>query len=251
MTLPAKLQSARMTNATLGSQIDDNVGALEQAVCDILGMPIDTDIAAALFEIVAAGLRMVLLQDSAADPSAVGQIRRNGAALKFHDGTVVRELTQVWVPPGIIVPYGGSVAPTGYLLCDGAPHLRATYANLFAAIGTSFGAGNGTTTFNVPDGRGRVLVGLDAGQAEFNTLGLTGGAKSSAHTHGFDHFHSINPTATPNLFAGVQAGGVSFPHPNHQHSVPDTTSPVGTTNTGSQSVSQLPPYLTGNYIIKT
>jgi microcystin-dependent protein len=63
---------------------------------------------------------------------------------------------------GIIFPYAGSSAPTGFLLCDGSAVSRTTYADLYALIGTTYGAGNGSTTFNVPDLRGSVIVG--AGQ---------------------------------------------------------------------------------------
>ena len=64
---------------------------------------------------------------------------------------------------GEIKMYGGASAPAGWLLCDGSAVSRTTYASLFAVLGTSYGAGDGSTTFNLPDGRGRVPVG--AGQA--------------------------------------------------------------------------------------
>lgn len=94
-------------------------------------------------------------------------------------------------PAGVVVPFAGSSAPTGYLMCDGATVSRTTYADLFAAIGTTFGAGDGSTTFALPNLKGRVVVGVDAGQTEFDTLGETGGAKTHtltsteipAHTH--------------------------------------------------------------------
>ena len=54
------------------------------------------------------------------------------------------------VPTGVILPYGGVTAPSGFLICDGSAVSRTTYANLFAVIGTRYGAGNGSTTFNVP-----------------------------------------------------------------------------------------------------
>jgi len=63
---------------------------------------------------------------------------------------------------GFIVPYAGQTPPSGWLLCDGSPVSRTTYAGLFALIGTTYGAGDGSTTFNVPDLRGSVVVG--AGQ---------------------------------------------------------------------------------------
>lgn len=62
---------------------------------------------------------------------------------------------------GTVLPFAGSAAPTDWLLCYGQAVSRATYANLFAVIGTTYGAGDGSTTFNVPDLRGRVAAGKD------------------------------------------------------------------------------------------
>lgn len=62
-------------------------------------------------------------------------------------------------PVGVIIPFAGTSVPTGYLLCNGAAVSRTNYANLFAAIGTLYGAGDGSTTFNLPDARDRVLQG--------------------------------------------------------------------------------------------
>lgn len=67
------------------------------------------------------------------------------------------------IPPGAMMPYAGSTAPDGWLLCDGTAYSRATYANLFAAISTTFGSGNGSTTFNLPNTKGRTLVGAGTG----------------------------------------------------------------------------------------
>lgn len=65
------------------------------------------------------------------------------------------------MPSGATLPYAGPTAPTGWLLCDGSAVSRTTYPTLFAAIGTTWGAGDGSTTFNVPDMRGRVPAGRD------------------------------------------------------------------------------------------
>ena len=62
-------------------------------------------------------------------------------------------------PAGVIIPFAGTSVPTGYLLCNGVAVSRTNYANLFAAIGTLYGAGDGSTTFNLPDARDRVLQG--------------------------------------------------------------------------------------------
>lgn len=68
---------------------------------------------------------------------------------------------QATIPPGLYAPFGGNAAPNGWLLCDGKAYDRVQYAELFAAIGTLWGVGDGLTTFNVPDLRGRAPVGLD------------------------------------------------------------------------------------------
>jgi microcystin-dependent protein len=66
------------------------------------------------------------------------------------------------VPTGAILPYGGSTAPTNFLLCDGTAVSRTTYATLFGILSTNYGVGNGTTTFNLPNMQGRVPVGYSA-----------------------------------------------------------------------------------------
>jgi microcystin-dependent protein len=112
------------------------------------------------------------------------------------------------VPTGGVTIYAASTAPTGWLLCDGTAVSRVTYADLFTVVGTTYGVGNGTTTFNVPNLKGRVPVGLDSGQTEFDALAETGGAKThtltsaempshthtqNAHTHTQDaHTHLQN-----------------------------------------------------------
>lgn len=94
-------------------------------------------------------------------------------------------------PVGSELTYWGTDDPPGYLVEDHRAVSRTIYARLFAKIGTSAGPGNGTTTFNIPEGRGRVIVGLDPTDAAFDTLGKTGGekvhiltvAESASHNH--------------------------------------------------------------------
>lgn len=76
---------------------------------------------------------------------------------------------------GVVKQFAGVTAPNGYFLCDGSPVSRTTYANLFSVIGTIYGIGDGSTTFNIPDLRTRVAVGYKSGDANFGTLGNTGG----------------------------------------------------------------------------
>lgn len=110
-------------------------------------------------------------------------------------------------PTGAVMPFAGSSAPIGWLLCYGQAVSRTTYAALFSVLSTTYGVGDGSTTFNLPDMRGRVVAGLDnmggtsadrltspgstTGGIDGDTLGNTGGAEThvltvaqlAAHTH--------------------------------------------------------------------
>ena len=68
----------------------------------------------------------------------------------------------IGMPSGALLPFAGASAPTGYMLCDGSAISRTTYADLFAAIGTTWGVGDGSTTFNIPNLLGRTLKGAGA-----------------------------------------------------------------------------------------
>lgn len=81
------------------------------------------------------------------------------------------------MPVGEVSIFAGSAAPTGWLLCNGASLLRASYPALFAVIGVVYGAADGTH-FNVPNLKGRVVVGVDAAQTEFDALAEVGGTKT-------------------------------------------------------------------------
>ena len=169
------------------------------------------------------------------------------------------------VPAGVLMPYVANAAPTGWLLCDGAAVSRSTYADLFAACGTAYGSGDGSTTFNLPDLRGRLPLGRDnmggtsanrVTATEADTLGGASGEESFTGTTD-DHTLTIDEI------------------PAHTHSLPanvgkDTDGKAGTdglqqggsSNTGSVGGGQahshgltdfnlMSPYLTLSYIIKT
>lgn len=137
---------------------------------------------------------------------------------------------QIPIAPGSMIDYGGPTAPSGWLLCDGSAISRSTYSALFTAIGTTWGVGDGLTTFNVPDLRRRATIGAGgtavAGPA--NTLGSVGGeekhvlttAELAAHNHPVT---LTDPTHThPN----------TLNDPRHAHNVQGTGG--GGTTTGVQ-----------------
>jgi microcystin-dependent protein len=152
-------------------------------------------------------------------------------------GTLPDDLATVaQLPPvGSITDYAGATAPAGWLLCYGQEISRTTYAALFAILSTTYGAGNGTTTFNVPDCRGRVTAGKDnmggtlasrlvtftGGSLDGKTLGASGGldrhaltiAQLAAHDHGGDtgpgtpHSHTYFRVGAGGSGSDVASGG--------------------------------------------
>jgi microcystin-dependent protein len=131
-----------------------------------------------------------------------GAFRYNSTlrTIEFFDGTRWVPIVVPQVPIGAILPYAGGPVPAGYRLCDGSTLSRTAFADLFATIGTSWGAGDGSTTFHIPDLRGRFLRGRDAGtgndpDAASRTASAAGGATGNnvgtlqghalqTHTHG-------------------------------------------------------------------
>lgn len=181
-------------------------------------------------------------------------VAESGATARTSLGlgdAAVENVTDI-MPVGVILPYGGSSAPTGFLLCDGDAVSRTTYSALFAAIGTSFGVGNGSTTFNLPDMRGRVPLGLDnLGGVSANTvtnaaadsIGGTEGAEDhtlivaelASHTHSYTIATNRNNT-------GSSSGTTDY-------WVNDTSALTGS-NGSNTAHNNMQPYLTTNYIIR-
>lgn len=170
-------------------------------------------------------------------------------------------------PTGSIIMYGGLSAPPGWLLCDGTAVSRTVYATLFALLGSRFGAGDGSTTFNVPN-----LVQKFA-RMDNAAVGATGGTATHSHTipahdHNLDggsvpaHARIVfNATAPPNLLEeritvpswDPTLHSDSTPSGNdNSHSVMGSKVAGMTDTTGivESATSSLPPYLNLNFIIK-
>lgn len=86
--------------------------------------------------------------------------------LRLHDGSTAGGVEIGGMPVGSIIPYAGTTIPAGYLLCDGSAISRTTYSALFAAIGTTYGAGDGNSTFNIPNETAG--TGITPGYTQFN-----------------------------------------------------------------------------------
>lgn len=150
-------------------------------------------------------------------------------------------------PIGAITSYAGSIAPTNWLICDGRAISRFTYSDLFNAIGTTYGSGDGNTTFNLPNLKGRVITGLDTSQTEFDALGETGGEKT--HTLTIDeipsHSHDLYGALTGETKAITNTGNDWA-----QTTTGFSTSTYIKNTGGGQAHNNLQPYIVLNYIIK-
>lgn len=166
-------------------------------------------------------------------------------------------------PAGVVLPFAGSAAPSGWLLCAGQAVSRTTYAALFASVGTAYGVGDGSTTFNLPDLRGRVPGGKDdmGGSAASRlttagsgvdgaTLGAAGGAQT----------HSLTETQMPAhahdlALKYVTVGGAGSARNYWTRSAVDTlydgtVTDGASSKGGGQAHNNTQPTLVLNYIIK-
>lgn len=153
-------------------------------------------------------------------------------------------------PSGEIKMWPTATAPSGFLLCTGAAVSRTIYAALFAVIGTTFGAGDGTTTFNLPDFDNRFPVGA----GDLYAVAATGGSKDAVAV---SHTHTATDSGHTHTYANkVQSGG--FLGGTSSYSI----GAEGTTNSGTANITvasagesgtnkNLPPYLSIYFIIKT
>ena len=191
-------------------------------------------------------------------------------ASAFHgDGSNLTGI--VAMPTGAVVPFGGSSAPTGFLLCAGQAVSRSTYSALFGVISTTYGAGDESSTFNLPDLRGRVVAGQDdmggtsadrltglTGGVDGDTLAATGGAEThvlttaqlATHTHGATKSYAAESDSGNTRFSLVneqQNRQDSFP--GYQTTTGDTNNIISTTGSGSAH-NNVQPTIILNYIIK-
>ena len=172
-------------------------------------------------------------------------------------------ITTAGVPSGAVLDFAGSSVPTYYLLCYGQAVSRTTYAALFSAIGTTYGTGDGSTTFNLPDCRGRVIAGQDnMGGTAANritnavsaitgtTLGAAGGDQNvQLHTHGVsDPGHNHSYTFGGN---GAAAGSPNYTCGAGANTTGTSTTGITIQNYGTGSSANVQPTMIMNKIIKT
>lgn len=193
-----------------------------------------------------------------------------GTAVQVTDGTSVVNTTVIppspLMPAGTMLDYAGITVPPGFLAADGSAVSRSTYADLFAAIGTAWGAGDGTTTFNLPDASGRASIGSGTyndsgtGGSVTRSLGQTLGA--SVHTLTVpqlaSHTHIQNPHSHVFSIPGSIGAGLGSGPYNLVESTYPLTQALATNNTtatnqnagGSEPHNNMQPSMVINKIIK-
>jgi microcystin-dependent protein len=151
------------------------------------------------------------IQNSAVDAAQIASSAVTTAKIAATAVTAAKlasDVTAQLVPTGAVLAWAGGSAPTGFLLCDGSAVSRTTYATLFAAISTAHGSGDGATTFNVPDYRGRFLRGVDGATGRDPDAADRTAMASGGNTG--DNVGSIQADATAK-------NGLTVVDPGHEH----------------------------------
>lgn len=157
------------------------------------------------------------------------------------------------IPAGILAPFAGSTAPDGWLLCDGSAVSRTTYSSLFAVVAATYGAGDGSTTFGLPDLRGRMALGLDnmggtSADRVTNVQADAMGGADGEETHILTEDEmAIHSHALRRITSGSSSDS-GFEYSTSTYSSHDNPSieEAG----GDQPHNNMPPYMALNYIIK-
>ena len=168
------------------------------------------------------------------------------------------------MPTGTVLPYAGINAPTGYLFCDGDAISRSTYSDLFDVIQTTYGVGDNSTTFNIPDLRGRVIAGQDdmggtsadrltglSGGVNGDNLGATGGSETHLLTSAESGLPAHRHTVSDSNNSGTTVGSWAFGDEGDgtEESVNETNDV--TAQNASSAHNNIQPTIILNYIIKT
>ena len=247
MTGPLKAAAGAVSAPSLAFASDTDTGLYRSAANELSAS--------------AGGVQIAAINASGVNAVA-GKLMEAGAAL---------------IPPGTILPYGGSSAPTGYLLCDGSAVSRDAYAALFTAYGTTYGTGDGSTTFNLPDCTGRVIAGRESTATRLttagsgidgDTLGATGGAETHTLTTAQmpTHNHTINITdpghshtveyqqngIPSGSFVNNRVSAINTGFPSSGNTVSATTGITATSDSvgGGEAHNNVQPTIVLNYIIK-
>ena len=250
------------TNTLIGTSVPPYTSYVAGMTLSFI--PVNTNTGAVTIDVDGLGAKNLFV--GSATPMVGGELVAGQIAQLQYDGTRFQLMNiQSAIPVGSVMAFGRASPPAGWLAANGSAVSRTTYAALFAAIGTAFGAGNGTTTFTLPDLRDRVAI----GSGTLYALAATGGSKDAivvSHTHtgttaaggsssgsisggisgDFGVFNAASGTfttasATSNRVQGAAGGGgfytANLSIPTHTHTL--TTDSTGSSGTNAN----LPPYV--------
>lgn len=284
-------QDLASKGADIASATTTDVGAVAGYMHDITGTTTITGLGT-----VSAGITKILKFEGVLTltHNATSLILPGGTSILTADGDIgifISEGSGNWrcvqytpvgrdAPAGAIISYGGTAAPSGWLLCYGQAVSRTTYAGLFATISTTYGVGDGSNTFNVPDIRGRVIAGQDdmggssanrltgvTGSVDGDVLGGTGGAEtvtltaaesgSVAHTHtassvlrSSDGGGTGSSTYASNLLTTALTGGGAV-NTAYTDNIVQTTTSANANAAAASAHNNVQPTIVLNYIIRT
>ena len=250
-------QAVTLTNPLPAGSGGTGVSSLGTGVATFLGTPSSANLAAALTDETGTGSAVFSISPAltgvpTAPTAAAGTNTTQLATTAF--------VSQNAVLTGALLMWPTASAPTGYLFCDGTAVSRTTYATLFALVGTTFGAGDTTTTFNLPNYTGRMpygtTVGATGGSADAVVVSHTHNATSTVTDPSHWHYQPNSGGAGGTITApGGQANTGNGAYTGYSGTATAVTGiTVATTNTAtgvSGTNANLPPYLGINFIIKT
>jgi len=177
-----------------------------------------------------------------------GDLRVQGNII-FSDASTMASASS-GIPAGILAPFAGSTAPDSWLLCDGSAVSRTTFSSLFALIAATYGAGDGSTTFGLPDLRGRMAVGLDnmGGTSADRVTNVQADAMGGADGEE-NHLLTVEELAAHTHTVAIGINGTQ----TYSQSGATTTNsgPITSSSTGGdQAHNNMPPFMALNYLIK-
>ncbi|HJW80814.1 MAG TPA: tail fiber protein [Acidiferrobacterales bacterium] len=186
---------------------------------------------------------------NALQEEVVAPILAAGLTLSKSDNTqLLAAIKAISEPTGSMKMYAGAAAPTHWLLCNGAAISRTTYAALFTAIGTTWGAGDGSTTFNLPDLRGRTPIGAGQGSGLTNrALAATGGEENHTLTIAEMPAHDHSDGTRSVWAAGTAKAYVAGPNTMPEDNAYEPLASEG----GGGAHNTMQPFAAVNFIIKT